>query len=128
MSLQHAIRMFSAPPLPNFVVSSLGVRKKNKRGHLVKVDLSRPSGKSVNDSIDQDVFSCRRHFSVNNAVKSVLSAGRAGFMAERDIKHACRLIPVRPSDWHLLGYKIQLNFYFDIVLPFGCGSSLFFSA
>jgi len=42
-----------------------------------------------------------------------------------DVKHAFRLVPVRPADWHLLGFKVGEGYYFDIVLPFGSRSSPF---
>lgn len=44
-------------------------------------------------------------------------------MAKLDLKHAFRLIPVHPSDWNLLGYCNNNQYYFDVVLPFGLRSS-----
>lgn len=44
-------------------------------------------------------------------------------MAHLDLKHAFRLIPVHPSQWHLLGYFFEQRFYFDVVLPVGFRSS-----
>jgi hypothetical protein len=53
----------------------------------------------------------------------LISVGRGALMAKMDIQHAFRLVPVRPADWPLLGYKCGVYFYFDIVLPFGSRSS-----
>ncbi|XP_055337903.1 uncharacterized protein LOC129587950 [Paramacrobiotus metropolitanus] len=44
-------------------------------------------------------------------------------MAKMDVKSAFRLIPVRPAEWNLLGYQWNGEFYFDVVLPFGCRAS-----
>ena len=55
----------------------------------------------------------------------VRSIGSAAFMAKLDIRHAFRLCPVRPDQWHLLGYSWDGEFYFDTRLPFGSRSSPF---
>lgn len=46
-------------------------------------------------------------------------------MSKLDVKHAFRICPVHPEDWHLLGYVWQDQYYVDIVLPFGGRSSPF---
>ena len=53
----------------------------------------------------------------------VVSLGRGCYMGKVDIRHAFRLCPVRPEDWHLLGYCWQDRFYVDVCLPFGSRSS-----
>ena len=44
-------------------------------------------------------------------------------MCKLDIKHAYRLLPVRPDQWHHLCYFWEGNYYVDLVLPFGLRSS-----
>lgn len=44
-------------------------------------------------------------------------------MAKLDIMNAFRLIPVWPAKWHQLGFCCEDQYYFDVVLPFGCRSS-----
>ncbi|XP_055340730.1 uncharacterized protein LOC129589861 [Paramacrobiotus metropolitanus] len=86
------------------------------------MDLSRPFGDSVNDSICQKTYSMK-FCSVDDAVRIVTRLGKGALMAKMDLKHAFRLIPVHPDDWHLLGYSFDNKYYFDVVLPFGCRSS-----
>lgn len=120
----HTVGPFKFPPFKNFVVSSLGVRAKKSGGHRVILDLSRPFGHGINGNINRDMYSlflC----SIDDAVRLVTAAGVGALMAKQDIRHAFRLIPVRPADWHLVGYKIKNLEYFDVVLPFGCRSSPF---
>ena len=45
-------------------------------------------------------------------------------MAKLDIKSAFRICPVRPADWHLLGFVFQNLYFVDLRLPFGLPSSV----
>ena len=45
-------------------------------------------------------------------------------MAKLDIKSAFRLCPVRPEDWHLLGFSFCDLYFVDLCLPFGLRSSV----
>ncbi|GAV01154.1 hypothetical protein RvY_11906 [Ramazzottius varieornatus] len=44
-------------------------------------------------------------------------------MAKADVQSAFRLIPARKEDWNLLEYFFDIEYCFDIVLPFGLRSS-----
>ena len=44
-------------------------------------------------------------------------------LAKMDIKSAFRLLPIHPSDFELLGIKLNDKFYFDKCLPMGCSIS-----
>lgn len=46
-----------------------------------------------------------------------------GLVARLDIKSAFRLLPINPSDFDLLGFKVLDKVYIDMCLPFGCASS-----
>ena len=45
------------------------------------------------------------------------------FMAKVDVRAAYRCIPVRPTDWPLLGMRWNGQFYFHRTLPFGLRSA-----
>ena len=49
--------------------------------------------------------------------------GRRSLLIKLDIKHAYRLLPVRPDQWHHLCYFWEDAYYVDTVLPFGLRSS-----
>ena len=58
-------------------------------------------------------------------VSVVKSLGRSALMAKLDIKHAFRLCPVSPVDWHLLGTHWEGFYFVELRLPFGLCSSVF---
>ena len=66
------------------------------------VDLSSPSGQSVNDGVNPEWCSLQ-YASVDQAVSIIQHLGRGTQLAKVDIKDAYRIIPVHPSDYHLLG-------------------------
>ncbi len=86
------------------------------------VDLSFPSGGSVNDGIDPAL--CSLHYtSVDEACRRVLALGRGAILAKFDVQGAFRTVPVHPEDRWLLGMRWQGNTYVDKVLPFGLRSA-----
>ena len=120
----HTLGPFPPPPLPNFVVNSLGAVPKKRSGKWrLIMHLSYPPGNSVNDDINSDFL--LRYSTVYDAIDSVMRLGRGAPMAKIDIKSAFRLCPVHPSDHNLLGMKWRGSFYFDRVLPFGLRSAPF---
>ena len=121
---KHAHGPFLSPPLDNFRCSPLGVvfRKRSLSKPRLINHLSWPPGSSVNDgildseaSISYDAFDC--------AVKDLVSAGVGSLMAKLDLKDAFRHIPVRPADWHHMGFRWGDSFYYSIVLAFGLRSA-----
>ncbi len=115
---------FSSPPLGNFRTSPIGVVPKKEHGKFRMItDLSAPVGQSINDFISDSESSVSfNHF--DEAVKIVAKLGRNSQMAKIDVKSAFRICPVRPEDWHLLGFSFQGLFYVDLCLPFGLRSSV----
>ena len=122
ISRGHTVGPFLSPPLPKFVTNSLGVRPKPNGDYRIIMDLSRPAHQSVNDHIDKEAYSVK-YSTIDHAIKLISRTGRPCWLAKVDIKHAFRLVPVRAVDHHLLGYKHNNLYYYDVVLPFGSRSS-----
>ena len=99
------------------------IPKHNKpsKWHLI-VDLSYPDGHSVNDGIDPADASMA-YSSIEDAARIILSLGRSALLAKIDISSAFRIIPVHPSDRHLLGMKWKNQGFLDNQLPFGLRSA-----
>ena len=57
------------------------------------------------------------------ALHLVAKMGKPAYMSKGDIKSAFRIVPICKQDWHLLGIKIQQDYYVDICLPFGASIS-----
>ena len=114
---------FSSPPFKNFQINPLFLRAKSSGGFRMILDLSYPkSSCSVNANIDQKLKSVQ-YSNVRQAIGFLSQNRNLKYSAKVDIKDAFRLIPIHDSDIPKLGFKFENKFYFDRVLPQGCGSS-----
>ena len=86
------------------------------------VDLSDPSGESVNDGVDPMLCSLS-YKSVDDAVAVILRRGRGTLLAKLDLESAYRVVPVHPDDRPLLGMEWKDLIYVDAALPFGLRSA-----
>ena len=86
---------------------------------------SRPvssKGKSMNDGIPKSLCSTS-YITTDNAISRILALGRGTLLSKIDVKSAFRLIPVHPSDRHLLAMEWKDNIYINTCLPFGLRSA-----
>ena len=114
-------------PLPNLQVSSFGVIPKWGQVGLT-VDLSCPSGSSVNDGINPEEFTLH-YITVDQVIHLVSQFGAEALMATFDVESAYRNVPVHPLDCYLLGMKWRNLYYVDLTLPFGlCSAPFIFNA
>ena len=60
---------------------------------------------------------------MSDAISLIIKAGHGALMSKVDIKSVYRIIPVHPSNRHLLGMFWQGGYYLDLALPFGLRSS-----
>jgi hypothetical protein len=60
---------------------------------------------------------------IDRAITDIVQAGRGSLLVKLNLESAFRHIPVRPEDWHLLGFTWESQFYHDLVLGFGCRSA-----
>jgi hypothetical protein len=86
------------------------------------VDLSDPSGGSVNDGVDPILCSLS-YKTVDDAVRVILHKGRGTLLAKLDLESAYRILPVHPDDRPLLGMEWKDQVYIDAALPFGLRSA-----
>jgi hypothetical protein len=84
--------------------------------------LSWPPGSSINDGIP-DSESHIQYEAFEHALHEIASSGKGSILAKLDLKDAFHHIPVRPADWHLLGFEWGHQFYYAIVLTFGMKSA-----
>ena len=110
-------------PFQDFQLNPIGLVPKKARGEFRMItNLSSPKGSSVNDGILED-FVHVSYASVEDAVRLICQCGPSPFLAKLDIKHAFRIIPIRPSQYHLLCVKWKDQFFVDRCLPMGARSS-----
>ena len=118
----HTAGPFPVPPFPISHISPLGAVPKPDGSIRLIMDLSQPKGCSINEFISKDEFPCK-YTPFDEATRLVRLTGRGCFLTKIDIKHAYRLLPVRPEDWPLLVYCWEGQFCVDLKLPFGGRSS-----
>ena len=122
ISRGHTAGPFPHPPFLHFHCSPIGATPKKDLSLRLIMDLSQPKGSSINENISKEDFSFQySHF--DEAVDLVNKVGKGALMSKLDVKHAYRLLPVRPDQWHQLCYFWEGNYYVDLVLPFGMRSS-----
>ncbi|KAL5510801.1 hypothetical protein EMCRGX_G006403 [Ephydatia muelleri] len=84
--------------------------------------LSAPEGHSINDYISKDEFNL--HYStIDDAVALLGKFQRGALMAKLDLQAAFRMVPIRPSEWELLGMHWRGQYYVDTCLSFGLRSA-----
>ena len=116
---------FAANPLSvQLAVSPMNtVPKDSADQRRVIVDLSWPSGCSVNDGISKDIYlgeDINLHYaSVEQVCTLVNEIGPGALIYKRDLRHAYRQIAVHPRDYCYLGYYWNSDYYFDTVLAMG---------
>ena len=105
-------------------ISRFGVIPKHHQPNKWRliVDLSHPTGHSVNDYIPKALCSLS-YITVDHAIYSIVQSGPNTLLAKVDIKSAFRLIPVHPADRHLLAMRWRDKIYIDGCLPFGLCSA-----
>ena len=114
---------FTSIPLYNLVVSPLGLIPQTQPGKFRIIDdLSFPKGDSVNSGIPQE-FCSVTYEDYDYFVSLLTSVGRGCFIVKADIESAFRIIPIHPSDYHLLGFSFQGHYFYDRCLPMGCSIS-----
>ena len=113
---------FGTPTFETFVTPSLGVVPKKESGAYRMIQhLSHPPGVSVNDGIPFEKASVQYQI-INHAIDHVKNIGRGSYKAKTDIAEAFRIIPIKPSRYHLMGIHWQRLFYYDRCLAMGLRS------
>ena len=120
ISLGRCAGPFEKPPFTNFRISPLGLVPKREHGaYRIIHDLSLPAGISVNSGIS-DEYSTVQYETFDHVIALVIKSGQGALLAKCDILDAFRIVPVRPEDYHLLGFKIGNQYYYSKTLPMGC--------
>ena len=118
---------YSSSPFPVYRISALGLvfGKYSEKPRLI-LDLSWPHDasdiSSINDLIDKDACSLT-YATIDEAIQSIMSAGRNSFLCKCDITAAFKLIPIRPDLVPFYGCRWNNQFFFFVRLPFGGRSS-----
>lgn len=114
---------FASIPFPNLQVSPLGLVPKHNPGEFRLIHhLSYPEGLSINAHIPRDLCTVQ-YQTIDTAIAAIKNIGVGALLAKTDLESAYKQVPVHPSDFELLGFSIDGQFYFDKTLPFGLSYS-----
>lgn len=114
-------------PFESYRVSPIGLAqgKYSLKKRLI-VDLSAPHKEgehlSINSLINKEECSLT-YVRVDDAIQQLVKCGPKALMCKADIADAFKLIPIKPSQYHLFCVKWQEFYYFYSRLSFGCRSS-----
>ena len=124
LNQNRAASPFTPPAVTGGHISRFGVIPKHHQSDKWRliVDLSHPNGYSVEDGIPGTLCSLQ-YITIDAAVKTVSLLGPGTLMAKIDIKSTFRLLPVHPTDRHLLEMKWDNLIFIDTCLPFGLRSA-----
>ena len=110
---------FESPPFENFIVSPIGlVPKKEPNSFRLIHDLSFPGKEGLNSCTPGD-FTSVHYEDIHLLLQLVLKFGKGCLIAKADLEGAFRILPMSPSQYHLLGFKWNGKYYFDKRLPMG---------
>ena len=94
------------------------IPKKHYHNWRLIFDLSHPMGFSINDGIPKDLCSLQ-YITVDTAIRHIVTLGQGTLLAKLDAKSAFQLMPVHPTNCHLVTMCWNDQIYVDTCLPFG---------
>ena len=114
LAMKRLAGPFQKELLPEAHINQFGViPKKHQPGKwCLIVDLSHPSGRSVNDGIPKPLCSLF-YITVDLAIAEIMKLGRGTLLAKVDIKSAFRLLPVHLADCHLLAMNWNAHVFIN---------------
>ena len=115
---------FIQPPFPNFKSSPIALREKSTPGkYRMLHNLSFPyDNNSVNYNIDK-TFTTVKYQTLQDAIALIQEHFPSVYLAKSDIADAFRIIPISPTQYHLLGFQFEGKYYYEKMLSMGAAPS-----
>lgn len=60
---------------------------------------------------------------IQDAISYIKNLGKGCYMSKTDVQSAFRIMPIHHSDYHLLGFSWEGEYYYYKSVPFGASSS-----
>ena len=122
---------FHTTPIKNLHVSPFMTREKpGAPHHRVTIDLSFPSGHSVNAGVDPDAYLGSKFMltlpTIDTITNKLAKLGKGALICKIDISRAFKHVKMDAADYKYLGLHFK-NYFIDSCLPFGFrhGSAIF---
>ncbi len=119
----HIAGPFDEPPFENFRCSPLSLREKSTASRYRPLhNLAYPyNERSINHNIPKK-YSTVQYSTLQNAIQLIPKHGAGCYMVKSDMKGAFRIVPLHPSQYHLMGFKWENKYYYDKNLAMGLSS------
>ena len=114
---------FDIPPFDNFKQPPLALREKSEKGKFRLLhNLSYPYDENaVNFNIPQHHYKLK-YQCIDDALTLIKHLPQC-YLAKADIQDAFRILPLSPSCYNLVGFKLLGKYFHDCCLPMGARSS-----
>ena len=119
---KYVIGPFSTPPYKDLNVSPLMATEQKTKIRPI-LNLSAPTGSSLNDAVDKLVIRKLTMCSAKKFSQTLLHIGKNAKFAKSDLVDAYKLIPIHPSNWKYYGFKWLGKFFVDTTTPFGSNTA-----
>ena len=114
---------FDCPPVPGFRANPLSVIERNNKIRPV-LNMSSPKGASYNDNIDKRKLEKVKMSTAKQFGQELRNCGMNARFSKFDICDAYKLIPAKPEDYRLQGFKWLGKYFCEIREIFGSTASV----
>jgi len=114
---------FSCPPMPGFRANPLATICRNGKIRPV-LNMSGPKGRSFNDNIDQNKIEKVHMSTARKFSYGLRDAGKGAVFSKFDICDAYKLVPAKPVDFRLQGFKWMEKYFCETQQTFGSKASV----
>ena len=114
---------FDSPPFPNFRTNSLfAVNQSDKYRPIL--NLSKPDGNNFNEAIIPSKMRKVNMSTARQFAATLRNTGQNSIMSKLDHVSAYKLVPVKPEQFYLQGFKWLGKYFVEVRLIFGARSSV----
>ena len=114
---------FDYPPMEKFRCNPLIAIERNGKVRPV-INMSGPKGHSYNENLDKTKLEKVRMTTAKEFSFSLKEAGAGAIFSKFDIKDAYKLVPAKPQDYRLQGFKWLDKFFYETQQTFGAVTSV----
>jgi len=114
---------FICPPLKGFRANPLGTICKNGKTRPI-MNMSSPVGQSFNDNMDLRKMEKVHMSTAKEFSHGLLEAGKNAVFSKFDICDAYKLVPAKPEDLRLQGFKWLERYFVENQMTFGSRASV----
>jgi hypothetical protein len=114
---------FMSPPVPDFRANSLMAEAQKDKVRPI-LNMSSPKGWSFNCNIDEYALPRTYQSSARRFGQTLLRVGKGAIISKMDMRDAFKLVPSKPEDYRLQGFRWLNRYFIDTQQIFGSTPSV----